>query len=287
MAHASTVFAVIPTYRPPSNLADLVAVLAPQVARVLVSDDASPCTFDPLFRDLLEHPNIEVIRHTANAGIARGLNDGLAAATLMGATWLMTVDQDSMVDDSFVSLMLQRSEDRIGSGERLGALGVEVVADASGEMRYPLIDASENATTHEVIQTGTLWNVQALNQIGGFDEKLGMDAVDAAACLGLRRAGCRIGVATGTRIDHAIGESRMISVGGKQVMITGHSPQRRASMLRNRLRLFPAEFTESPRHALRTVRRVVVNQTVGLMLEEQRWEKAKGSIRGLRFRRTR
>lgn len=287
MAYASTVIAVIPTYRPPSNLSELVAVLAPRVAHVLVSDDASPCTYDPVFRDLLGHPNVEVVRHTANVGIARGLNDGLAAARSSGAAWLLTADQDSMVDDSFVSSMLKRSGDRISSGERLGALGVEVVADASGEMRYPLIGAGEMASTHEVIQTGTLWNVDALTQIGGFDEKLGMDAVDAAACLGLRRAGYRIGVATGIRIDHAIGESRMISVGGKQVMITGHSPQRRASMLRNRLRLFPAEFTESPRHALRTVRRVVVNQTVGLMLEEQRWEKAKGSIRGLRFRRTR
>ena len=269
------------------NLVDLVGLIAPQVSRVVVSDDASPCTYDGLFRDLLDHSNVEVIRHDKNAGVARGLNDGLAAATSSDATWLLTGDQDSMVDDSLVSSLLQRAEDRAASGEQLGALGVEVVADASGEMRYPLIDDGESASTHEVIQTGTLWNVDALTRIGGFDEKLGMDAVDAAACLGLRRAGFRIGVAIGLRIDHAIGESRMISVGGKQVMITGHSPQRRASMLRNRLRLFPAEFAESPLHALRSVRRVVVNQTVGLMLEEQRWEKAKGSIRGLRPRRSR
>ena len=269
------------------NLVDLVGVIAPQVSRVVVSDDASPCTYDGLFRDLLDHWNVEVIRHDTNAGVARGLNDGLAAAKSSGAAWLLTVDQDSMIEGSFVSSLLGCAEDRTGGGEQLGAVGVEVVADASGEMRYPLIDSGESASTHEVIQTGTLWNVDALGQIGGFDEKLGMDAVDAAACLGLRRAGFRVGVTMGMRIDHAIGESQMISVGGKQVMVTGHSPERRTSMLRNRLRLFPAEFAESPRHALRTVRRVVVNQTVGLILEEQRWEKAKGSIRGLRPRRSR
>lgn len=265
----------------------LIEVVAPQVTCVVVSDDASPCSFDGVFRELSQHPNVEVVRHERNAGVARGLNDGLAIAQAAGARWLLTVDQDSMVDSSLIPSLLQCAHDRATSGERLGALGVEVVADASGEMRYPLMETGESAWTHEVIQTGTVWNVDALAQIGGFDETLGMDAVDAAACLGLRRAGYRIGVALGLRIDHAIGESRMIAVGNRRVMVTGHSPERRASMLRNRLRLFPAEFAESPQHALRTVRRVVVNQTVGLMLEEQRWEKAKGSIRGLRLRRSR
>jgi hypothetical protein len=70
-------------------------------------------------------------------------------------------------------------------------------------------------------------------------------------------------------------------------MVTGHSPERRASMLRSRLRLFPVEFNESPRHALRTIRRVAVNQTLGLFIEGQRWEKMKGTARGLLPSKTR
>lgn len=291
MAHVSatvpSVVAVIPSFRPTENLPVLVAGLVPAVSCVLVSDDASPCTFDQLLRDLAEGHNVEVIRHAANAGVARGLNEGLEAARSSGAAWLLTVDQDSMIDCGYVSVLVAQADQRIFSGERLGALAASVVADASGDMTYPLIESGDHATTHEVIQTGTLWSVAALDTIGGFEEQLGMDAVDAAACLGLRRHGYRIGVASNLRIGHAIGNSRMITIGGKRVMVTGHSPERRASMLRNRIRLFPAEFRESPRHALRTIRRVVVNQSAGLVLEEQRWAKVKGSIRGLLPERSR
>lgn len=287
MALAPSVTAVIPTFRPSENLRSLTAVVAPQVARVVISDDASPCTADGLLHSLAQQDGIEVVRHLANAGVARGLNDGLRVAQTSGASWLLTVDQDSMITETLVFDLVREADRRIATGEALGALGVEVVADVSGEMRYPLLTDGPQATTHEVIQTGTLWNVVALTDIGGFDESLGMDAVDAAACLGLRQTGYRVGVAMGLRVHHAIGESTMVRLGGRNVMITGHSPGRRSSMLRNRLRLFPAEFAQSPRHALRTVRRVTVNQTVGLILEEQRWSKAKGSIRGLFSRHSR
>jgi rhamnosyltransferase len=287
MAHVTSVLAVIPSFRPTENLAILVAAIVPAVSGVVVSDDASPCTYDGLLRDLAEQDGVEAIRHAANAGVARGLNEGLKAAHSSGATWLLTIDQDSMIDSSYVTALVAEAESRQSSGERLGALGARVVADASGDMTYPLIESGDHATTYEVIQTGTLWSVTALSEIGGFDEHLGMDAVDAAACLALRRAGYRAGVSSNLRITHAIGKSRMITVGSRRVMVTGHSPERRASMLRNRLRLFPGEFRESPRHALRTIRRVIVNQSAGLVLEDRRWEKAKGTIRGLRPRSSR
>jgi len=287
VASPSPVVAVIPTYRPSDSVVALSARIAAQVDSVVISDDASPCTFDATLRAATSQDAVIVIRHHENRGIARGLNEGLAIARDTDADWLLTVDQDSLVGGSYVAEMVAIANRRVQTGEQLGALGAGVIADASGEMTYPLSESGEQATTHEVIQTGTLWNVSALDRISGFDEDLGIDGVDAAACLRLRQAGYRIGVVESARIDHAIGSSRMIEFAGRKIMVTGHSPERRSSMMRNRLRLFPHEFRESPRHALRTVRRVAVNQLAGLMLEEQRWEKTKGSIRGLWPKRTR
>lgn len=281
VARPSAVVAVIPTYRPSDRLGALTACITAQVDSLVISDDASPCTFDATLREAASHDGVIMMRHRVNHGIARGLNDGLIIARDQGAPWLLSVDQDSGMEDSYTSEMVSTAMRRMQAGERLGALGAGVVADASGEITYPLIDSGQRAITHEVIQTGTLWNVPALDRVGGFDESLGIDGVDAAACLRLRQAGYRIGVVQTVRIDHAIGSARMIELAGRKVMITGHSPERRASMVRNRLRLFPGEFGESPRHALRTVRRVAVNQLAGLLLEGQRWDKAKGSIRGL------
>lgn len=281
MSAKSSVVAVIPTYSPPAELLELVEVLAGRVAAVVVSDDASPCTGDRVLREAARLSGVQVLRHGTNAGIARGLNEGLEIARDLDAQWLLTVDQDSLVAESYVEALVAVSQERVADGERLGALGAEVIEDLSGPMTYPLLTVNGKFVTEEVIQTGTLWNVEALTAVGGFDESMGMDAVDAAACLSLRRAAFMLGVAPGLSVEHAIGRSTVVSLGGRKVMVTGHSPERRASMLRNRLRLLPGEFAQSPRHAMRTIRRVVVNQTLGLLIEGERWEKAKGTARGL------
>ena len=130
------------------------------------------------------------------------------------------------------------------------------------------------------MQTGSLWNVAAMRTVGGFDERLGIDAVDAAACLRLREAGYLVALAPGLTLSHTLGASRQINLFGRQVIVSGHSPERRTTIVRNRLKLFPAEFAQSPAHALRTLRRVGVNAILGSVLEENRWEKTKATFRG-------
>ncbi len=274
------VLAVVPTYRPPESVSALVTALAEQ-SSVVVSDDASPCTADPILRSLESLPAVTVMRHQHNAGIARGLNDGVAAAVIAGATWLLTVDQDTVLPAGYVVALTTVATSLVASGVPLGAIGAQVIADASGSITYPTRIEGGAVVTEEIIQTGSLWSVAALAEFGGFDESLGIDAVDAAACLRLRERGMVVAVAPGLSLSHSIGAARSISMFGRSVMVTGHSPERRTTMLRNRLRLFPAEFKQSPTHAFRTLRRVGVNQTLGLFVENGRWAKAKGTIRGL------
>ena len=275
---SDAVLAVIPSFRPEFGLLDLIQVLGSQVGRVVVSDDASPCTFDPLLQEAAAQPGVTLIRHSCNRGIARGLNDGLECADAHGLRWLLTMDQDSLVESNYVSRLMHESSRRPST---VAALGAEHIADAAGDFSYPLTNTEHGPVTEELIQTGTLWSVPALTTIGGFDESLGIDAVDAAACLHLRERHHQLAVVPGLSVTHSIGSARTVAVLGRSVMITGHSPYRRTSMLRNRLRLFPAEFRQSPRHAFRTLRRVTVNQALGLATESQRGSKALGSLRGL------
>lgn len=287
MDRDDTIVAVVPTYRPTAALRDLLAVVRPQVSHLVVSDDASPCTSDHLLRQASDHFGATVIRHDRNAGIARGLNEGLAAAINHGATWLITFDQDTVVSPDYVPALVAEAQRRIDAGIRLGALGAEFINDGAATLSYPADTEVAYPQTEELIQTGTLWHVSALRDAGGFNEELGIDAVDAAACLALRQGGYQIGIAPGLAIDHAIGNSTSVSIGGRSIMVTRHSPERRTSMLRNRIRLFPGEFRQSPRHAFRTVRRVLVNQGAGLVLEQNRWVNLKASARALSRRRTR
>jgi rhamnosyltransferase len=269
----SAVVAVVAGYSPDgTGLLSLVSSLLDTGVPTLVVDDGSP---DAGYLHAVEALGARSIAHRANQGIARSLNDGVAFATEVSADWLLTLDQDTTLPADYIDSLLAAIRPGVG------VIGAETIADAGGSLRYPVRHVNGQVLTEEVFQTGSLWSVAALAIIGGFDEDFGIDAVDAAACLRLREAGFAVALAPGVRLDHHYGSGRQVRVLGRTVVATGHSPRRRETMVRNRLRLFPREFRQSPRHALVTVRRLAVNVILGVTIEDNRWAKAKGAARGL------
>jgi len=230
---------------------------------VIVSDDASPCTFDALLAEVARKDQVTVLRHSTNVGIARGLNDGWRFAQETQAPWLLTVDQDSIVSMHYVGELLGVANEIVQAGMKVGVVGAETVLDKSGPMTYPSNLLGSLMVTEEVIQSGSLWSVTAISSTLGFDEHLGNDAVDAAACLGLRERGYLIALAPGLSFHHRIGAATQRRLLGRNVIVTHHSEVRQRAMLKNRLQLLPREARQSPRHAVRTIRRVTVNQAMG------------------------
>jgi len=268
---------VVPTFRPQAeSLLGLLADIAAPDLAVVLSDDASPATYDRLLRAVADS-GTPVIRHRRNAGIARGLNDGLNVALSQGFTWLLTLDQDTRISRKVISKLVDARQ----ASDRVGVVGVEIIGDTNGDVSYPTKGKGAVVTTEEVFQTASLWRVSALTEIGGFDERLGIDGVDAAACLRLREHGYLVTLARGTRVEHRYGSATHLRLLGRTIVSTGHSPIRRESMVRNRLRLAPAEFRQSPQHALRTLRRVAVNTLLGVTLEQDRRANLMGSLRGI------
>lgn len=283
----SVVAAVVPSYRPEAGaLLSTVGALIAAGVPTLVADDASPCTTDPALRAAAAQ-GAGVVRHARNAGIARSLNDGLRFASALGADWLLTVDQDSALPGDYVASLHRAADDAqaVLGPDAVGAVAAGVIGDASGDLGYPFTEVAGLPSTAEVIQTGTLWSVSGLEEIGGFDETFGIDAVDAAACVRLRAAGRVIVLAPDLSVTHRIGDGRQVTILGRTVLASGHSPDRRTSIVRNRLRLAPEEFRESPVQAWRSLRRMAVGTALAVTVEEDRWAKAKASARGLFPRR--
>jgi len=253
---------VVPTFNPDGESLELIRTLA-QSAPVLVSDDASACTADRILAAADKIDGVHVVRNSHNGGIGRALNQGLAFAHEEGVAWLLTVDQDSSLDEKYAPAMVDYAESLLQAGVHLGALGCGNVQDASGPLTYPTQKQAFGGlsvqVTDEVVQSGTLWSVPAVRESGGFDESLGMDAVDAAACLALRERGMAIALNPAVTLQHRIEGAQQIRLLGRDVTVTGHSTKRRQAIVRNRLRLFPREWAMSRTHALRTVRRGLVN----------------------------
>ena len=283
MIHGSTpsVEVVISTFKPSSDpLLPTVAMLVDQGVRPLIIDDASPCTYDPVLRQA-SASGARVVSKARNSGIASSLNIGLFHASSLGKDWLLTLDQDSLPAQGYLAVAVIELASLAERAPQIAALGAANVHGANAGLRYPTKEWRGITTTEEVVQSGTFWSVQTMSGLGGFNESLRIDAVDAEACLKLRENGYRIAITSKLSLAHEIGRTRTVRLLGRDVAVTQHNPQRRTSMLRNRMALFPREFAQSPRHGVRTLRRVLINQSVGLLIEQDRRQKALGTLRGL------
>ena len=252
-----TLVAIVPTYIVTSSALPLLNQLS-QACPTLIVDDCSPCTSDPTLLSASEF-GARVLRMPDRSGIARSLNLGLEFAREHGAAWLLTVDQDTTMADHYIGDAVEFLNSDVGRHLHIGALGAAHIYVDEHEIDLIGDPIKEVMDVPELIQSGTLWNVQAMTSIGGFSESLGMDAIDAEACLRLRENGYQVQVLHALEIVHEIGDTRVRCILGRDVHITHHSRERLNAMVTNRLRLFPRELRQSPPHALRTVRRVVTN----------------------------
>jgi len=208
------------------------------------------------------------------------VNAGWKAAREVGASWLLTLDQDSDLSPSYVDNLVADAVEAARQGVHLGVIGPREIHSANGTISYPESSSHGWPTTAEILQSGALWSVAALNEIGGFDESLGIDAVDAEACLSLRERGFAVVLSSSCTMNHAWGSARWVTLLGRQVAITGHSPERRATMVRNRLRLAPREIRRSPAQGLRSLRRLAMGTVLAVSVEDDRLRKVGATLRG-------
>ena len=252
-----TLVAVVPTYKVTSFALPLIEHLSP-VCPTLIVDDCSPCTSDSVLMTASEI-GAKVLRMPDRSGIARSLNLGLEFAHEAGASWLLTLDQDTTISEHHIKDAMGFLNSDMGQRLRMGAVGAARIHVDGHEIDLINDPRREFLEVPELIQSGTFWNVQAMTSLGGFSDALGMDGVDAEACLRMREFGYRVIALHKLKIVHEIGNTRVRHILGRDVHVTHHSRTRLNAMVANRLRLFPRELRQSPAHALRTMRRVVTN----------------------------
>lgn len=241
MLVSDDVAAVVTAFRPGPGLVELVRALAPQTARVVVVDDGSGPAADAVLEEA-RAAGAEVVRHTANRGIAAALNTGIAADRAAGPlTAVVTFDQDSAVDPAFVATLTATYRDAVGAGLRVG-----LVAPARVEGLPSPVTGYERGFVlgGTPIQSGLLIPTATSDRLGPFAEPLFIDGVDTDYALRAARAGLAVVLATGATLGHSLGErftprlfGRPVAVGGRPLAFVVSKPFRYYYLLRNRVLL--------------------------------------------------
>ena len=115
------VFAVVVAYEPDSTLLErLVRALTGQVAGGVVVNNGMTL---PLSDESLRHAGFGAVHLQSNVGVASALNAGFEWAETQGAEFVITFDQDSEPAPDMVPRLLQAYRDKVGSGQKVGAVG--------------------------------------------------------------------------------------------------------------------------------------------------------------------
>ena len=118
-----------------------------------------------------------------------------------------------------------------------------------------------------LINSMTVWRVQALQRIGAFHEGLAIDHVDTEYCLRARRAGLALYVNGAFEFAHAIGERRKYRLLGVELQAGGHSPRRRHMIARNTVWLARNWFWREPAFSALCLARLAY-EAVGITMAE-------------------
>jgi rhamnosyltransferase len=222
----SGVVAIVVSFFGKDTIASTVSSLLGQVDRIAIIDNGSDSETVNLLSSLCrQSPRVDLILLGENKGIASALNVGLGHARLIGAKWILTMDQDSVADPDMVSRML----DFVRASGR-----TEIVATVP-TLRIKGCKATAFATrkVESAITSGNMVRLDVFDSVGPYREDYFIDSVDFEFSLRLRKFGFQTFRVGDAYMTHTLGKSLPINFGFIKITSSIHPPVRRYYIFRN------------------------------------------------------
>jgi len=199
--------------------------------------DNSEAADQSLIDKLRSLPNCTYISNNGNQGIANALNVGAKLALDSGATWLLTMDQDSKFESGQFLKLIQFATQL--DDKTTGLVSPFHKTKISVE---PKTEVDEVLTT---MTSGNLISLYAWKTIGGFDEDYFIDAVDWDYCLRLTSSNFKVLRLNTVHLNHNLGNATQhTSPTGKQITALNYNKIRRYYITRNKLMII-AKYRKS------------------------------------------
>lgn len=255
----SKTFGVMSTYSPDSTVVAGIENISRQLDKLLIIDDGSR---DSSVLDSISISNVEVHKFQTNQGISSALNAGIKIALNEGASFTLTLDQDTIPDEDYV----KKCRDTFLNSSSSTRIGIVLSDKINGAPSIPPKFSPESyGLVDEGIQSGMMISTECINEIGFLDESLFIDCVDTEYCIRARRNNWNIAIGPDTNIQHSLGEDfvyrpfgiRLAKL-GQEPTFQAHQPFRQYYISRNNLDLFLRLFGSNPRQAARIVKREIL-----------------------------
>ncbi len=216
---------VIPNLNGGEDLLDAVRSIRNQsiTPHIIVVDNAS--TDGSADKLALIYPDIELVSHSKNRGYAGGVNPGLQRAIELGAQYVAPFNDDATADEKWLEklIMFLNEHDEYGAaackvlhaegktldstGDYLTSWGLPYPRGRGETDRAQYDIPGENGVCDIFAASGaaSLYRVEALKQVGLFDEDFFAYYEDVDLSFRLQLAGWKVGYVPESRVYHKIG----------------------------------------------------------------------------------
>lgn len=274
---ARCVAAVVVSFAHPEAVARRLPALTALVGTVVVVDNAAVAS--PDLHQAAVAAGAEFIHGQNRGGLAGAYNQALAALAHRpdGPRHVIWLDDDSDLDG--LAAFLADPDVEALLNEPLTAAVAPAYRDAATGLRGHYIDLGRWRVRHLgreftdvrpvafLINSMSLWRLDALARIGPFDEQLAIDHVDTDACLRARQRGLKLYVHGRHGFLHRIGQRRAYRLFGRTLQAGGHPAPRRFLIARNTCLLIRRWAIDEPAFGMLCAARIAY-EAVGILLAE-------------------
>lgn len=267
--------AVYVTYNPDMGiLKKSLETILQLVDNIIIIDNSESDNWSNDFK--YENDKIHIENLKDNLGIAKALNIGYNLAYVSGSEWVLSLDQDSIVSSTIIDVYQEYLNKH--PQKKIGALMPSFYLCPNA---VNLIGGNDEEC-QDYMTSGSLVNLKAYKEVGGFSDELFIDMVDTDFGFKLLQHGYKIERLKDVVMNHNIGNSTDISVLGKHLFyITNHNYIRRYYITRNLLyikKIYNNQFKEYSSPKLRIFKSLIRI----ILFEKDKWRKLKSVRLGIK-----
>jgi rhamnosyltransferase len=269
--NADNIALVLVTYYPDFQVKAAVKVAVSQFSQVIVVDN----TPDPeLVRHLVQGLGVSLLSNGVNVGLGKALNQGCHAAIAAQFEWVVTLDQDSLMQMDFLQCQVSCWA---AAADKPFMLGCNFLNRGKGAMspRFPIGRRYQECKT--VITAGALMHLGVWRELGSFREDFFIDSLDHELCLRARGKGFRVARNGEILMSHSIGSGKQL----RSWLPFEHSSRRKYTSTRNTVRTILEYGLREPSWAFKKIAGIFYEAIAVLLLEPHKAEKLKAMGVGL------
>lgn len=225
-----------------------------------------------LVKKIRSNISITTILNAENKGIANALNQIMACGMKKGVEWVLTLDQDSICPQDYIESM--RAFFKVEHN-------IAVVAPLIVDRNVGVVGHNpkgEYSVVRTCITSGAFTKTSCWNYVGKYDSRMFIDSVDFEFCYRIRKAGFKVIQTSKVKLEHSLGDGRIVSFCGIKFRDNEHSAFRCYYIAQNNI-YYPLKhhlWLHLIRGNIRNLRHIIII----LLYEKNKKNKLKAIIKG-------